>query len=101
MVRELFEHRWKIDMEKKWTDEAWEDYLYWQEQDKKTLRKINKLLADIERNGESKGIGHPEPLRNKNQGSWSRRIDEKNRIVYRIRGGVLEIIVCRTHYGDK
>lgn len=66
-----------------WTDEAWEDYLYWQNKDKKTLKRINQLLLDIDRNG-YEGIGKPEPLKHGYQGFWSRRIDEVNRLVYRI-----------------
>ena len=64
-----------------WTDEAWEDYVYWQTQDKKTLRRINQLLLDIDRNG-YEGIGKPEPPKHDYQGFWSRRIDEVNRLVY-------------------
>lgn len=88
-------------MIKSWHDYAWEDYLYWQSQDKKTLKKINKLIEDIERNGESQGIGKPEPLGENLSGWWSRRIDEKNRIVYRIREGRLELLQCGSHYRDK
>ncbi len=77
---------------------AFEDYLYWQTQDRKTLKRINSLLKDIERNGYS-GIGKPEPLKNYN-GCWSRRIDEVNRLVYRISEGQIEIIQCRGHYDD-
>ena len=79
--------------------EAWEDYLYWQTQDKKTLRRINLLLRDIDRNGYT-GIGKPEPLKGELQGWWSRRIDETNRLVYRIRENRIEIAQCRTHYGE-
>ena len=79
---------------------GWSDYIYWQTQDKKTLKKINKLIEDIERNGYN-GIGHPEPLKHELSGFWSREIDEKNRLVYRIENGILEIAKCRTHYGDK
>lgn len=84
-------------MIKIWDDEAWEDYLYWQTQDRKTLKRINLLIQDIDRNGYS-GIGKPEPLKGNMQGYWSRRIDEVNRLVYRINGGKIEIIQCRTHY---
>lgn len=87
-------------MIKKWQDEAWEDYLYWQMQDKKTLRRINKLLQDIERNGYN-GIGKPEPLREELSGFWSVRIDESNRIVFRIIDDELEIWQCGSHYRDK
>jgi len=87
-------------MIKKWYDEAWEDYLYWQKQDKKTLRKINKLIQDIERNGYN-GIGKPEPLKENLSGFWSVRIDESNRIVFRIKNNELEIWQCGSHYRDK
>lgn len=88
-------------MRKTWTDEAWEDYLHWQTQDSKTLRKINRLVQDIERNGVSSGIGKPEPLKGDLQGFWSRRIDESNRIVYcEVPDGALCIIACRGHYDD-
>ena len=86
-------------MRKTWTDAAWDDYLYWQQQDKKTLRKINDLVRDIERNGIREGIGKPEPLKDDLQGFWSRRIDEKNRLVYnQSPDGSLCIIACRGHY---
>ena len=87
-------------MPKKWSNEAWDDYLYWQSQDKKILKKINDLLKDIERNGERQGIGKPEPLKGNLSGLWSRRIDAKNRLVYRVVDDVLEIMACREHYGD-
>ncbi len=87
-------------MYKTWHDTAWEDYLRWQAQDKKTLNKINKLLRDIERNG-TNGAGKPEPLKGDLSGFWSVRIDKKNRLVFRIEGGRLEIAQCGTHYGDK
>lgn len=82
------------------TELAWEQYLYWQLQDKKTLKKINMLLKDIQRNSFD-GIGQPEPLKNDLSGYWSRRIDEKNRLVYRIKDEIIEIIQCKTHYGKK
>ena len=87
-------------MKKQWDERAWEDYLYWLEQDKKTLRRINKLITDIERNGHD-GIGSPEPLIGDYSGYWSRRIDEKNRLIYSISDDTIEIVQCRTHYGDK
>ena len=83
-----------------WTDCAWEQYLYWQEQDKKTLKKINKLLEDIERNGNS-GLGHPEQLSGNLSGYWSREIDKKNRLVYKIEGDFIKIYQCKNHYDDK
>lgn len=82
-------------MEKVWSDSAWEDYLYWQAQDKKALRKINALIKDIERNG-LKGLGKSEPL--KYQKGWSRRIDKENRLVFDIEDGRLLIASCRGHY---
>ncbi|MCL2407865.1 MAG: Txe/YoeB family addiction module toxin [Defluviitaleaceae bacterium] len=87
-------------MIKIWHDAAWEDYLYWQMQDKKTIKRINKLIQDIERNGYS-GIGKPEPLKHALSGFWSVRIDDKNRIVFRIENGRLEITQCGSHYRDK
>lgn len=86
-------------MKKLWDDETWDDYLYWQSQDKKTLKRINALLKDIDRNGNA-GLGKPEPLRYGLDGYWSRRIDEKNRLVYKIVGNEIRIAQCRTHYGD-
>lgn len=87
-------------MTKSWDDFAWEDYLYWQSQDKKTLKRINQLLKDIDRNGYT-GIGKPEPLKSDMNGYWSRRIDDVNRLVYRIADNRIEILQCRSHYGDK
>lgn len=86
-------------MKKIWFDEAWEDYMYWQTQDKKTLKRINNLIKDIERNG-YQGIGKSEPLKGNLQGYWSKRIDDVNRLVFRIENGVLEIISCKGHYND-
>ena len=76
-----------------------EDYLYWQVQDRKTLKRINTLLRDIERDNFN-GIGKPEPLKGELSGFWSRRIDDSNRLVYRIRAGILEIVACKGHYDD-
>lgn len=84
-------------MKKIWQEEAWEDYLYWQTQDKKTLKRINALIQDIERNS-YEGIGKPEPLKHDLSGYWSRRIDDFNRLVYKINNDVLEILQCKTHY---
>ena len=84
-------------MNKLWSDAGWEHYLYWQTQDRKTLKRVNDLLKDIERNGAAAGIGKPEKL--KHEDGWSRRIDEKNRLVYKIDSqGYLNIISCRGHY---
>ena len=86
-------------MKKIWFDEAWEDYTYWQTQDKKTLKRINMLLKDIER-GNFDGIGKPGSLKGDMSGFWSRRIDDVNRLVYRIHGDVMEIVSCSGHYED-
>ncbi len=87
-------------MLKYWTDSAWEDFCYWQTQDKKTLNKIIKIIKDIDRNGYT-GIGKPEPLKGDLSGYWSRRIDTKNRIVYKIENGKMKIVQCGSHYRDK
>lgn len=84
-------------MNKVWSDEAWEEYIHWQTQDRKTLKRINQLLKDIDRNGYD-GIGKPEPLKHDYQGFWSRRIDQVNRLVYRIENGQIEIAQCGLHY---
>ena len=86
-------------MKLKWDEEAWNDYLYWQTQDKKTLKKINALLKDAVRNP-FEGIGKPEPLKHR-QGYWSRRIDEKNRVIYKVEWDSLVIAAVRGHYNDK
>ena len=80
-----------------WTDEAWSDYVYWQSQDKKTLKRINKLVNDTKRSP-FEGIGKPEPLKENLAGFWSRRIDESNRLVYVVSDSHLTIISCRYHY---
>ena len=82
-----------------WFEEAWDDYIYWQSQDKKTIKRINQLLQDSMRNGYT-GIGKPEPLKGEFSGFWSRRIDEANRLVYRIQNGMLEILSCKGHYDN-
>ncbi len=79
------------------SDIGWENYIYWQGQDKKTLKRINKLIADIRRSP-FEGIGKPEQLSENLAGFWSRRIDEKNRLVYAIDDDQLTIISCRYHY---
>jgi len=86
-------------MRKIWFEEAWEDYVHWKTQDKKTIKRINMLLQDISRSG-NVGIGKAEPLRGELSGFWSRRIDEKNRLIYRIQGDVLKILSCKGHYDD-
>lgn len=80
-----------------WTDEAWNDYIYWQSQDKKTLKRINKLIADVKRSP-FEGISKPEALKENLAGFWSRRIDETNRLVYAVEDTSITIISCRYHY---
>jgi len=84
-------------MNKSFSDNAWEEYVYWQTQDKKTLKRINELLKDINRNP-YEGIGKPEPLKGNLNGFWSRRIDSENRIVYKVENGQLIIVQCGSHY---
>ena len=80
-----------------WTKEAWGDYVYWQSQDRKTLKRINKLISGTLRTPYD-GIGKPEPLKENLSGFWSRRIDESNRLVYVVDNNRLTIISCRYHY---
>lgn len=80
--------------------DGWEDYLYWQTQGKKTLRRINTLIKEIQRSP-FEGVGKPEPLKSNYSGWWSRRIDDVNRIVYKVEDGQIVIAQCRTHYGAK
>lgn len=87
--------------EKIWSDDAWEDYTYWQTQDKKIVKRINQLIKDIERNGCMEGIGKPELLTGDLKGEYSRRINDKERLVYHIEEGRIYIAHCRGHYGDK
>ncbi len=82
-----------------WDERGWNDYLAWQDNDRKTLRKINALLKEIQRNP-YEGQGKPEPLRGNLSGWWSRRIDSANRIVYREKDGVIVIASCKGHYDD-
>lgn len=80
-----------------WTKEAWKDYLYWQNQDRKTLKRINKLITDTQRSPFT-GVGKPEPLKENLSGFWSRRINDTDRLVYAIDDNRLTIISCRYHY---
>ncbi len=80
-----------------WADKAWEDYLYWQQIDKKMLKRINTLIKNISREP-FEGIGDPEPLRHNWSGYWSRRIDRVQRIVYKITDEAIIIVQCRYHY---
>lgn len=81
----------------KFTDEAWESYVYWQTQDKKTLKRINDLIRAAQRDPFA-GVGKPEPLKHSMGGCWSRRIDETNRLVYQVQGDELIVLSCRHHY---
>lgn len=89
--------RWKMSRLLAWTDEAWQDYLCWQQQDKKTLKRINRLVAASKRSPFD-GMGKPERLKEYLAGFWSRRIDEANRLVYAVDDEMLTIISCRYHY---
>ena len=80
------------------TDNGWEDYLYWQKEDKKKLKRINSLIEDVRRNGNVSGIGKPEALKGNLQGFYSRRIDSEHRLVYRATAQHVEILQCRYHY---
>lgn len=84
-------------MRKIWDDKAWADYLYWQTNDKRMLKRINALISDVERSPFD-GVGKPEPLRGDLRGFWSRRIDGTHRLVYRIVDNMLEISSCKDHY---
>jgi len=86
-------------MQKAWTDDAWKDYLYWQSQDKKTIKRINEIIKDIDRQPFA-GIGKPEPLKGDNHGYWSRRIDEANRIIYKEENTQIVIVQCGGHYDE-
>ena len=85
-------------MKLSWTERAWEDYLYRQTQDRKTLKRVNALIADIKRDPDGAGIGKPEILRNNLAGLRSRRIDDEHRLVYAVEPDALMIISCRYHY---
>ena len=80
-----------------WDENAWEDYLWWQVQDRKVLKRINVLIQDVARNG-NEGIGKPEALRHAFQGYWSRRITDEHRLVYRVVGAEIRIASCRYHH---
>ena len=82
-----------------WEDRAWDDYLYWQTQDKKTLKRINALIKEMNRTP-FEGLGKPEPLKYSLSGLWSRRIDDENRIVYFVNDVIIHVVACRDHYAD-
>ena len=86
--------------EKIWSDDAWEDYLLWQNTDKKIVKRINQLIKDIERNGCFDGSGKPEALTGDLGGEFSRRIDDKNRLVYHMEDKRIFIVQCKGHYQD-
>ena len=80
-----------------WAEHAWDDYLYWQEVDKKKVKRINELIKDIKRSP-FEGIGDPEPLKPNWSGYWSRRIDKEHRLVYKVDESRLSLVQCRYHY---
>lgn len=80
-----------------WDQNAWEDYLWWQSQDRKVLKRINALIKDISRNG-NEGIGKPEPLKHKLAGYWSRRITDEHRLIYKVTEDAIYVAACRYHY---
>jgi toxin YoeB len=80
-----------------WATTAWEDYLYWQDNDRKTVKKINNLIKDIQRNS-NEGLGKPEPLKHGFHGYWSRRITQEHRLIYKVEGEQVLIAQCRFHY---
>lgn len=94
----LWYGKWWMSRKLAWTDEAWQDYLYWQTQDKKTLKRINRLIKDIQRDDPYTGLGKPECLKEHLCGFWSRRIDTVNRLVYAVEDELIVIISCRYHY---
>ena len=87
-------------MRKIWSTRSWNEYLEWQSEGRKTLRRINALLKDIESNGSMNGIGKPEQLKHNLSGWHSRRIDDTNRLIYRIKDDAIEIAQCKGHYND-
>ena len=80
-----------------WNNEAWEEYVQWQKQDKKMVKKINEIIKDIKRNG-NEGIGNPEPLKHELSGYWSRRITDKHRFIYKLTETGIVVIACANHY---
>lgn len=84
-------------MNKVFSDYGWEDYIQLQKEDKKIVKKINELIKDIDRNG-YEGMGKPEPLKHGLTGYWSRRVTEKDRLIYKIEDDTIYIIGCKGHY---
>ena len=110
-LMESLRHSWKMDivlhmsllrwrMNKVFTENGWADYTFWETEDRKTLKKINKLIEDICQNG-NEGIGKPEALSGNLAGYWSRRINDKDRLIYKIDENNVYILACRYHYSDK
>lgn len=89
-----------MSMNKLFTDNGWEDYIYWQTEDRKTLKRINALIRDISRSGNT-GIGKPESLKGNLSGFWSRRINETDRLVYKLEANNIVILSCRYHYDNR
>ncbi len=85
-------------MNKLFSDDAWNDYLYWQKHDKTKIKRINNLIKSIERDGYSTGIGKPEPLKHNLSGYWSRRINDEHRIIYKVDEKNILIASCKDHY---
>ena len=83
-----------------WLEGGWQDYLYWQKQDRKVLKRINELIHDAKRH-HSSGLGKPEPLKANLRGWWSRRITQEHRLVYRVEDEILIVLQCRFHYDDR
>jgi toxin YoeB len=81
-----------------WDEAAWDDYVWWQTEDRKVLKRVNALLKDVARNG-NEGIGKPEALQHGFQGYWSRRITDEHRLVYKVAGDEIRVATCRYHYG--
>lgn len=79
------------------SSQGWDDYLWWQQQDRKLLKRINQLIRDVERNGND-GLGKPEPLKHGFQGYWSRRINAEHRLIYKVVDNEVRIAACRYHY---
>lgn len=89
-----------MPLDLKWDGDAWDDYCEWQKKDINILKRINTIIKEARRTP-YEGLGKPEPLKGTLSGAWSRRITLKDRLVYAVEDGVLIILACKTHYGDK